>query len=107
MAIDPNTFGGTVASQILAARLEELDNKKLTRRVSAFLHHTFKGYAELRSISDDMIFKEMITLWRKDRMSKINFGHGVDSFVGSIVRAFARDWIRGVDSEHEAVHQQG
>lgn len=96
MAIDPHTFGGTYAGELLVERLNELDDKKFTRRVASFMHHTFHGFRELDAIEDDTIYLEMVVMWRKNRMAKINYGRGVDSLIGSVITAFARDRTRAV-----------
>ena len=92
--IDPHTYGGTLAGEILAQRLNEIVEKKLTRRVSSYLHHTFAGFAALSSIEDDKLFEEFVVLWRKDRQSKIKFRDDIDSLIGSIIVACSRSWLR-------------
>jgi hypothetical protein len=94
--IDPKTFGGTYAGEILARRLNGIGKKKLTRRVSAYLHHTFKGFAELASIEDDKLFEVFVVLWRNDRTSKVNFyDDNMNSLIRSIIVACSRSWLRG------------
>ncbi|MGD9726485.1 MAG: hypothetical protein AB7L09_02925 [Nitrospira sp.] len=99
MTIDPFTFGGTPAGELLVQRLNELNDKKFTRRVSTFLHHTFHGFNEIDAIQDDVIYVEMIVLWRKTRVAQLNYGRGVDTLMGSIITAHARDRTRAVAAD--------
>ena len=94
--IDPKTFGGTHAGEILAKRLNEIGQKKLTRRVSSYLHHSFKGFAQLSTIEDDKMFEVFVVLWRNDRTSKVNFyDDNMNSLIRSIIVAYSRAWLRG------------
>ena len=99
--IDPHTFGKSPAAEILAARLNEIGDSKLTRRVSAFLHHTLSGFAALSDVKDDKRFVEFVVLWRKSRMAKIGFHERLDSLVGSTITGVARDWIRTTAQEEQ------
>ena len=101
MTIDPHTFGGSPAGEILAAKLNALAYAQLTRRVSSFLHHTFAGFSALQSIEDDDLFVEFVVLWRKNRVSKVAFRDEIDTFIRSIIVGVSRDWTRGV-SERKA-----
>lgn len=95
MAIDPFTYGGTHAGEILADRLNELDDQQLTRKVSSFLHTSFSGFSALSAIEDDALWERFIVLWRNDRTAKVNYGHGLDTFMRSIIVACSREWLRG------------
>lgn len=95
MTIDPHTYGGSHAGEILAGELNKIGKPRLTRRVSSLLHTTFAGFAALTSIEDDALFTRFVVLWRNDRTSKVNFGHGIDTFIKSIIVGTSRDWLRG------------
>ena len=101
--IDPHTFGGEPAAEIVASKLNEIGSKKLTARVSSFLHHTFEGFHALSDIENDALFVEFVVLWRKDRTGKVKFGHGLDTFIRSIIVGVSRAWTRGaVDRKKES-----
>jgi len=97
--IDPHTFDGSHAAEILVDKLNEIGCKKLTKRVSHFFHHTVEGFYQLTVVDDDGIFKELIVLWRKDRLSKVQFRDDIDSFLKSIIVGISRDWIRGIPNK--------
>ena len=102
MAIDPHTFGGTHAGEILASKLNEIESNKLTARVSSFLHHTFAGFERLSAIDDDEFFKVFVVLWRNDRTRQVKFRDDLDTFIKSIIVGVSRDWLRSIEVQEEA-----
>jgi len=92
--IEPFTYGGTHAGEILASKLNGIGDPKLTRRVSSFIHTTFAGFSALGAVEDDALFLRFIVLWRNDRTSKVNYGNGLDTFIRSIIVGASRDLIR-------------
>ena len=99
--IDPHTFGGTHAGEILAEKLNEIGSGKLTARVSSFLHHTFAGLERLSAIDDDKFFEVFVVLWRNDRTSKVKFRDDLDTFIKSIIVGVSRDWLRSISQEDQ------
>ncbi len=93
--LDPTTFGSSPAAKILAERLDRLADPKLTRRVSAFLHQTNTGFAQLAAVEDDRWFKRLVVSWRKDRLGQVSFHDDLDSYVKNLVTAASKDWING------------
>jgi len=101
VTIDPFTFGGSYAGEILAEILDQEKDRKLIRRVSTFLHHTFAGFTQLSAVGNDSLFTEFVVLWRNERTSKVKFRDDIDSLVKSIIVGVSRDWLRGVEQEEE------
>jgi hypothetical protein len=97
--IDPCCWGDTHAAEILAEQLNSLGNKRLIRRIGAFLDHTFVGFKQLGAIEDEAIFQQMVDLWRKDRISKVNFRDDLNSLIKSTITSAARHWLRSSQEE--------
>jgi hypothetical protein len=95
--MDPTTFMASPAAAILVDRLNKLDNPKLTRRVSAFIHHTFNGFIALTDVENDAFFKKFIVLWRKHRLEQVDFHEELDTYVKTIITSESRNWIRGAN----------
>ena len=95
MSLDLNTFGGSPAAEILAERLNRIDDLRLIKKVSSFLHYTNTGLAQLSTISNDEWFRRFVVLFRKHQLDRVAFHEDVDTYIKNLVTAASKDWIRG------------
>jgi hypothetical protein len=90
--LDPYTFGASKAAVILAERLDRIADPKLTRRVGAFLHYTYAGFAQLGAVEDEEWFRRFVVLFRKSQLAKVDYHADVDSYVKNLVLVASKGW---------------
>jgi hypothetical protein len=95
MALDPNTFGGSRAAEVLVEKLTKINDPRLTKKVGAFLHYTNTGFAKLAAVDDDEWFARLIVVFREAQLAKVNFHDDVNTYVRNLVTAASKDWMRG------------
>jgi len=95
MTLDPKTFGGSKAAEILVEKLNRIGDPKLIKKVGAFLHYTNTGYAQLSAIDDDEWFRRFVVLFRKAQLVKVDFDDSINTYVRNLVTSASKDWMRG------------
>jgi hypothetical protein len=101
--LDPHTFGASKAAVILAEKLDRIADPKLTRRIGAFLHYTYTGFAQLGAVEDDEWFRRLAVMFRKSQLARVDYHSDVDSYVKNLVLVASKGWCDAGSSSVVAV----
>ena len=70
--IDKGTFGSSKAAVILEEVLNNLNDAKITKRVSRILVNSFIGFKKIKQIEDPCFAKSVSILWRDHCLQTVN-----------------------------------